>query len=235
MPKVAVPNCGSVGVIKDTGIPNLSMAAWTDARNIRFLDGAALQFLGHGEVYATPAFAPQFIMPMFVAGARYWIYHTATKSYAVTSASGVATHTDITHASARAGVVNQWSGCVFGGIPVFVDGGVTKVPMYWDQNLANNFVDLTAWPASTYCEVIRSFKNLLVTGNITKTATNYPFMIKWSNLAEPGALPTSWDITDDTVEAGEFDIADDQYPIVDLLGLKDSLIVYKTASTYAID
>jgi hypothetical protein len=233
--KVTVPRCGSIGVIKDQGAPDLPLAAWTDAQNIRFLDGSALQFLGHGEVYESPAFAPQFVMPIYVAGVRYWLYHTAAKSYVVTSTGGVATHTDITHASARTGVVNQWSGCVFGGVPVFVDGGVTKVPMYWDQNLANKFVDLTAWPASTYCEVIRSFKNLLVTGNITKTTTNYPFMIKWSNLAVPGSLPTSWDITDATKDAGEFDIAEDQYPIVDLLGLKDSLIVYKSASTYALD
>jgi hypothetical protein len=96
-------------------------------------------------------------------------------------------------------------------------------------------VDLSAWPAATYCEVIRSFKNLLVAANITKTTTNYPFMIKWSNLAVPGSLPTSWDITDATKEAGEFDVADDQYPIIDLLGLKDTLIIYKTASTYALD
>lgn len=235
MPKVSVPRCGSVGVIKDQGIPDLPLSAWTDASNIRFLDGSALQFLGHGEVYLTPSFAPQFVMPVYVAGVRYWLYHTATKSFVVTSSGGTATHTDITHVTPRTGVVNQWSGTVFGGIPVFTDGGVANVPMYWDQNLANKFVNLTAWPASTYCEVIKGFKNLLVAGNITKTTTRYPFMIKWSNLAVPGSLPTSWDETDATKEAGEFDVGDGQDPIIDLLGLKDSLIVYKESSTHAVD
>jgi hypothetical protein len=235
MPKVSVPRCGDIGVIKDQAIPDLPLAAWTDAQNIRFLDGSALQFLGHGAVYGTPPYAPQFLMPIFVAGVRYWLQHSAVHSHVVTSALGVSTYTDITHATPRSGVVNQWSGCVFGGIPVFVDGGTSRVPMYWDQNLANKFVDLPAWTATDRCEVIRSFKNLLVTGNITRSGTNLPFLIKWSNLAEPGALPTSWDKSDATKEAGEFDVADDQYPIVDLLGLKDSLIIYKAASTYAID
>lgn len=235
MAKVQVTACGAVGVVKDIGIPNLPLEAWTDASNIRFLDGSALQFLGHGEVYDSPAYAPQFVMPVYVAGVRYWLYQTATKSFVVTNTGGVAVHTDITHATPRAGVVNQWSGTVFGGIPVFTDGGVSKVPMYWDQDLTHKFVDLTAWPASTYCECIKSFKNLLVAGNITKTTTRYPFMIKWSALAVPGSLPSSWDETDATKEAGEFDVGEGQDPIIDLLGLKDSLIVYKESSTHAVD
>lgn len=233
MSKFPVPNCGSVGVVKDIGIPDLPLAAWTDAQNIRFLDGSALQFLGHGEVYDTPSYAPQFVMPVYVANVRYWLYATATKCFAVTNSGGVAVHTDITHLTPRAGVVNQWSGCVFGGVPVLTNG--IQAPMFWNQNIASKFADLTAWPASTTCKVIRSFKNLLVAANITKGSTNYPFMIKWSSLADPGSLPVTWDIADATREAGEFDIADDQYPIIDVLGLKDSLIVYKESSTYALD
>lgn len=234
MSKVQVRACGSVGIIKDIGIPDLPLAAWTDASNIRFLDGAALQFLGHGSVYNDPSFAPQYVMPIYVAGVRYWLYATATKQFVVTNAGGVATHTDISHVTPRAGVVNQWSGTVFGGIPVLTAGDASTVPMYWDQNLANKFVNLTAWPAATYCKTIRTFKNLLVAANITKGAVNYPFMIKWSSNADPGSLPSTWDITDATKEAGEFDIGDGQDPIIDTLGLKDSLIVYKESSTHAL-
>lgn len=235
MPKAPVPQCGAIGVIKDLGTPDLPLAAWTDAQNIRFLDGSALQFLGHGEVYDSPAYAPQFVMPVYVASVRYWLYATATRCYAVTNTDGVAVHTDLTHATPRSGVVNQWSGTVFGGIPVLTDGGATRVPMYWNQNLAGKFADLPAWPANTYCKVIRSFKNLLVAGNITKGAQNYPFMIKWSALADPGSLPVTWDIADATREAGEFDVGDGQDPLIDLLGLKDSMIVYKESSTHALD
>lgn len=235
MAKIAVDNCGSIGVIKDLGVPGLPVAAWTDAQNIRFLDGSAYQFLGHGEVYDSPAFAPQYLMPINVAGARYWLYFTDSKQFAVSNASGTSTHTDISHVTARTGVVNQWSGTVLGGIPVVTAGDALTKPMYWDQNLANKFVDLTAWPANTYCKVIRAYKNLLIALNITKTTTNYPFMVKWSSLAVPGALPSTWDIADTTQDAGEFDIAEGQDPIIDGLGLKESFIVYKESSTHAID
>lgn len=235
MPRVSVPNCGAIGIIKDMGAQVLPLNAWSDASNIRFLDGAAMQFLGHGTVYDSPSFAPQFVMPVYVAGVRYWLYATATKCFVVTNTDGVAVHTDITHLTARAGVVNQWSGTVFGGIPILNVGDATRVPMYWDQNLANKFVDLPAWPVNTYCKVLRSYKNLLIALNVTKGVINYPFMVKWSALAVPGALPSTWNEADATQDAGEFDIGDGQDPIIDGLGLRESLIVYKESSTHAID
>lgn len=235
MPKISVQNCGSIGVIKDQSAHELPTAAWSDARNIRFLDGAALQFVGHGQVYNTPSFAPQYLMPVNVAGARYWLYATAGKQFVVSNATGATVHTDITHLTARTGVVNRWSGFVFGGIPVLNAGDGTTPPMYWDQNLANKFLDLTAWPASTTCKVLRQYKSLMIAVGIKKGSTDYPFMVKWSSLAVPGALPSTWNEADATQDAGEFDIGEGQDPIIDALGLKDSLIVYKESSTYAID
>ena len=233
--KISVPTCGAIGVIKDIGAAELPLGAWSDARNIRFLDGAALQFLGHGEVYNTPAFAPQYLMPVNVNHARYWLYATAGKQFVVSNATGATVHTDISHVTPRTGTVNNWSGFVFGGIPVLNAGDGVTPPMYWDQNLGNKFVDLTAWPANTTCTVLRQYKNMMVAVGVKKGAVNYPFMVKWSNLAVPGALPSTWNEADTTQDAGEFDIGEGQDPIVDALGLKDSLIVYKESSTYAID
>lgn len=235
MAKISAKNCGSVGIIKDLGTPDLPLTAWTDGSNVRFLDGSAYQFLGHGSVYGTPPFAPQYLMPVSVAGVRHWLFATAAKQYIVTNSAGVSTYTDISHVTPRTGVVNQWSGTVFGGIPILNAGDTLTKPMYWDQNPANKFVDLPAWPANTFCKVIRSYKNLLIALNITKSSVNYPFMVKWSSLAVPGALPSTWNEADTTQDAGEFDIGDGQDPIVDGLGLKESFIVYKESSTHAID
>lgn len=234
MAKIPFLACGSVGVIKDIGAPGLPQTAWTDASNIRFLDGAALQFLGHGSVYNDPAYAPQYVMPANVAGVRYWLYATAEKQFVVTNSGGSAVHTDITHATPRAGIINQWSGTVFGGIPI-LNGDATKPPMFWDQDLAHKFVDLTAWPANTYCQVLRSYKNQLIALNVTKAGVHYPYMVKFSSLAVPGALPSTWNEADATQDAGEFDISDGQDPIVDGLGLKESFIVYKESSTFRLD
>lgn len=234
MPSIKFDKVGAVGVVKDIDAAELPPGAWSDAQNIRFLDGAALQFLGHGQVYLSPPEAPQYLLQANVAGARYWLYATAGKQFAVSNASGSSVHTDITHATPRAGAVNTWSGCVFGGVPV-LNAGDGKSPMYWDQNLAHKFADLPAWPSATSCKVIRQFKNMLIALDITKAGARFPYMVKWSSLAVPGALPSTWNESDATQDAGEFDLAEGQDPIVDGLGLKDSFIVYKESSTWAID
>ena len=70
--------------------------------------------------------------------------------------------------------------------------------------------------------------------NITKTATNYPHMVKWSDAAVPGAIPASWDETSVTGDAGELDIAETSDVIVDGLPLGDAFIIYKERSAYSM-
>jgi hypothetical protein len=235
MPIQPVKAVGAVGVVRDVSQSELPLNAWTDASNIRFLSGSALQFFGHSEVYNSPSVVPQYLLPVAIGSSKYWIYATAAKTYAVTNSGSTAVHTDITHATPRAGVVNQWTGCVFGGIPILNVGDASKVPMYWDMNLANKFVDLTAWPANTYCKSLRPFKNFLIALNVTKSGVNYPHMIKWSHPADPGTLPSTWDPTDATKDAGEQPIAEGDGEIVDGLQLRDSFIVYKDRSAHRLD
>lgn len=232
---VRIPQVGAIGVNRDLSAHELPPNAWTDASNVRFLDGMAYQFYGHGEVYNSPSVAPQHILPCNVAGARYWIYTSAAKTYAVTITAGSAVHTDITHATPRTGVVNQWTSTLLSGIPILNVGDTSKVPMSWDLNTANKFVDLANWPASTYCKSLRAFKNYLVALNVTKGSTNYPYMVKWSHPADPGAVPSSWDQTDATKDAGETDLAEGYDPIIDGLQLRDSFIIYKEASIWRMD
>jgi len=234
MSKVSIPTAGAVGVIRDMPAHELPLPAWSDAKNIRFLDGAALQFGGHGQVYGDPLGAPQFVMQMNVGGSRFWLYATSSKQVAVTNSSGTSTHTDISHATPRAGGINRWSGFVFGGIPV-LNAGDGRPPMYWNQNLAAKFADLPAWPADTSCRVLRQYKNMMIALNVTEGGVNKPVLVMWSSLADPGALPSTWDKADATQDAGRFDIAEGQDPIVDGLGLKDSFIIYKESSTWALD
>lgn len=232
---VRIPAAGAVGVIKDLSAHELPNNAWTDAQNIRFLDGMAYQFYGHGEVYNSPTVAPQHVLPCMIGTARYWIYASATKTHCVTISGGVAVHTDITHATPRAGLVNQWTSASLSGIPIFNTGDTSTVPMTWSLNTANKFVDLANWPASTYCKSLRAFRNYLIALNVTKAGVNYPAMVKWCHPADPGAVPVTWDITDPTKDAGENDLAEGFSPIVDGLTLRDSFMVYTEASIWRMD
>lgn len=235
MALVSVPNCGSVGVIKDLSVHELPIQAWTDCTNIRFLDGYAYQFYGHTEIYNTVPVVPQYVMAVTVVGTPYWVFASAAKQYAVTNTGGAVVYTDISHVTPRTGIVNRWTGTVFGGIPILNTGDTSSVPMYWDQDLTHKFVNLPAWPASTYCKSLRSFGPYLVALGITKPAGSFPYMVKWSSPADPGALPSTWDAADATQDAGENNLADGQDVIVDGLQLREFFMIYKQASNWRMD
>lgn len=237
---VRVPNCGQLGVVQDLSQHEIPINAWTDARNIRFLDGYVNQSLGYGEAYNSPTIIPHHVLPIIIAGVRYWIYASLTKIYCTTITAGAAVHTNLTRQTAGndvdyAATANSWTSTVIGGVPIMNAGNAADVPQFWDLNTANNFAALTNWPAATYCKSLRTYKNSLVALNVTKTATNYPYMVKWSHPAVPGAVPSSWDETDATLDAGEFDLADGYDHIIDGLALGDSLIIYKEASVWRLD
>lgn len=231
---VRIQQVGAIGVVKDLSQHELPDNAWTDARNIRFLDGYAYQFYGHGEVYNSPTYAPQHVMPCNINGARYWIYATAGKTFAATITGGAAVHTDITHLTPRTGVANQWTGTLLSGLPILNAGDGSK-PMAWDLNLANKFIDLANWPANTSCKSLRAFRNYLVALNVTKSGQNYPYMVKWSHPADPGSFPSTWDIADSTKDAGETDLAEGSDPIIDGLQLRDTFMIYKEGSCWRMD
>lgn len=231
---IKVTNCGQTGINRDLSQHDLPITAWTDAKNVRFIDGYAQQFPGYAEVLASPSFTPQHLFPVNIGTGRYWIYATAAKQFAVTNVGGVATHTDITHLAARTGTVNQWTSTLLSGVPI-LNANDGNPPMAWDLNLTHKFVDLSNWQAGYSCKTVRAFKNFLVALNVTKSGTNYPYMVKWSHPADPGGLPSSWDQTDATKLTGEFDIADGYDAIIDGLPLRDSFMIYKENSIWRMD
>ena len=235
MALVKVGQVGAIGVNRDLSAHELPHNAWTDASNVRFLDGYCHQFYGHGQVYGTPSATPQHVLHVTISGARYWIYATAAKTYCTTITGGAVVETDITHATPRTGVVNQWTSTALSGIPILNVGDTSKVPMSWDLNTANKFVDLANWPAGYYCKALRAYKNSLVALNVTIAGTNYPYMVLWSHPADPGAVPASWDTTDATKDAGKLDLAEGGDIIVDGMQLRDSFIIYKERSVWRMD
>ena len=235
MAYIRVTGTGTIGLNRDLSQHELPIQAWTDAQNVRFLDGYANQFLGHGEVYQSPTYEPQHVLPVAVNGGRYWIYATPSKLFAVTNSGGVSTHTDISHTTPRNGVVNAWTSTHLSGIPVLNAGDDLSVPIAWNLDLGSPFSDLSNWPAGTYCRSIRSFKNVLIALNITEGTNRFPYMVWWSHPADPGALPSSWDYADATRRAGRVDIAQGADPIVDGMQLRDSFMIYKENSCWRMD
>ena len=229
---VPVNQVGKYGVNRDLSVTELPAAAWTDAQNIRFLDGSAYQFYGHGEVFAGTVVEPYHVLPVTVSGVKYWIYAGAGKIYRVGAPGGVITHTEITKtATTYTGAKNAWTSTVLGGIPILNNG--VNPPQQW--LLSGLCTDLTAWPASTSCAVMRSFKNMLVALDVTKSGVRYPYMVKVSHPADPGSVPVTWDITDSTKDALEYDISSGYGYIIDGMELRNSCMIYKTDGCFRMD
>ena len=88
------------------------------------------------------------------------------------------------------------------------------------------------WSSTWTAKILAPFKDYLLAFDVTKNGTHYPHMMKWAPLRS-GAIPHSWDSTDDTGR-WEVDIAETPDLMVDALPLGDALIVYKERSMYAV-
>ena len=236
MSMVPVKQVGQFGVNRDLSSSELPVNAWTDCQNIRFLDGSAYQFYGHGEIFAGTPIEPYHVLPVTVAGVRYWLYAGANKLYQVGAPGGVITHTNLTRQTATVDVNysaqrNAWTSAVLGGIPILNNG--VDAPQQW--LLTGKATALSAWPVNTTCASMRTFRNMLVALDVTKAGVRFPYMVKVSHPADPGSVPVTWDITDATKDALEYDISSGYGYIIDGMELRNSFMVYKTDGVFRMD
>lgn len=229
MPIIKVTDA-SKGLNADLTPEELQPGTWSDCRNMRFSNGYAQRFKGTATVFDAPVETPYFIAPYQTSDKRYWISAGLTKVFAD---DGVGARVEITPTGAfSGGVDDRWSGGSLGGLLVLTNG--VNEPMFWTGDTAANLAILTGWNANHRCKVLKPFKNYLVALDITKTTTRYPSMVKWSHAATPGSIPTSWDETDVTKDAGEQDLAETPDKLVDAIPMGDSLIIYKERSCYSM-
>ena len=132
----------------------------------------------------------------------------------------------------------KWTATNLNGIVIATNGYDT--PQYWPLNggvpsLTTPFRELRNWPAtSNKCEVIRSFRTFLVGLNWDRT-NQEPRLVKWSTEAAYGNVPTTWNEADNTLDAGEYQLADTPGEIVDGLPLGDSFLIYKKDAIYIMN
>ena len=233
MPSVDIHDVGAIGIVRDVADHLLPENAWSDGRNVRFDDDKAEKFGGHGAVFGTPTAAPYWLLPVRSPAEFFWIYAGLAKVYVYDGSS----HSDITRSVGgdySATEDDTWNGGLLGGIPILNSGA--DVPQYWPTlSAATRLADLTNWPASTTTKILRPFKNFLVGLDWTESGTRSPHKVRWSTDADPGALPSTWDITDATKNAGETELSDTGAGfLVDQLPLRDINIIYKENSTWGM-
>jgi len=226
MPVVRVHNSGAVGLIKDQPDHELPPEAWSDAENIRFEDGYACKFLGHTAIYDPPTIAPYWLLHQRESAINYWLYAGLAAVY-VTDGT---THKNISKVGGYSATeATGWSGGVLGGIPIL--NNPNDDPQMWnpvDFATPGLLADLSNWPASTTCKIMRVFGNFLIALAPTKSGTEYPHVVKWSQPADPLTVPDSWNEADATKLAGEESLSETGGVIVDCMPLRQDMnVIYK--------
>jgi len=131
----------------------------------------------------------------------------------------------------------KWTATNLNGLIVATNGYDT--PQMWPLSggvpaVGSPFMELRNWPSGTTCQVIRSFRTFLVGLNWDRTNPE-PRLVKWSTEASYGQPPATWSEIDNTLDAGEYQLADTPGDIIDGLPLGDSFLIYKNDSIYIMN
>ena len=230
---VPIANVGQFGVNQDIPSHRLPPNAWTDARGVRFYDNAVWKASGQEAALGTPTVDPYYLYHHLGPSLIFFVYPGLLHVYATDGT----THTQITRGAGTptyGGAADDiWQGTFLGGIEIFNNG--IDIPQAWiNPALGTDLVDLANWPAATTARVIKSYKQYLVALDVTQSGTHFPFLVKWSHVADPGTVPSSWDETSDILDAGEYPLAESGGHIIDGEILQDALLIYKEDQTWAM-
>jgi len=229
---------GAVGLVYDTDSKLIPDNAWSAGRNIRFVDNAVEKSKGESSVYTTPTVDPYWLLPVQTDSSYFWVYPSLTKCY-ITDGT---TNTNITRQTTGADVDYSatadigWNGGIIGGVPI-INNGVDDPQMWAPQDTSTKLVSLTWSSGTTWssesmaARVIRPFKQFLVALDITTSGTRERQELRWSHQADSGAVPSTWDETDTTKDAGQHFLDEGGGSLIDCLPLGNTNIIYKDSQT----
>lgn len=237
MADLEIENLGSIGLNSDLRPYELPPEAWSRVINIRFGKDGAQKMTGHIEVYVGGVTTPYWLFPWdsTIFGFS-WIYAGTNRVGRILGNA----HSDVTRFTTVLGdddysatSVSLWSGTLLGDLPVICYDGNADPPQSW--NAANGrFEDLPNWPALTFTDIMRTVSSHLVALRVDKAGIPNARLVKWSQAADPGTYPSSWDETDPATGAGEVTLAETPGEIVAGELLANSFLIYKTDSVISM-
>lgn len=231
MPIVPVRGLGSVGIITDVPPTDLPLNAWSDGRNVRFNQGRVERspifrtYAKDGLIgFVTTTFNLDklvFIHGLYNQGSFDSMILGMLNGRLYQLANGNLTNVNVGHVDATSS--KPYTSCTLSGCTYI--NRADAVPRVL-LPVGGVFGDLPAWTSTWRCEALRAFGSQLVALNVTKGATNFPLMVKISDVATYGSAPTSWDQTDTTKLSVENTLSQARTQIVDGLALGNDFIVY---------
>ncbi len=126
----------------------------------------------------------------------------------------------------------NWASDNFGKLKVL--SNYNESPVYFDDNTNPKinqlpFNNTQTWSDKSWtAKVIRAHKNFLFALGINENGSEFPYKIRWSDVADTGSIPSTWDDTDPANRAGSNVLLDNSGVLIDALPLRDQLLIYTT-------
>jgi len=232
MPIKLFDNVGAIGVVADTRPEKLADGAWSAGQNVRFDGYVATKVKGSRSVQGSlSASAYSLFAHTTFGGQQFFAYAGLARVFTVNNN----THYELTRVSNTSTVQlyntdanDLWTGGVLGGL-LFMNNGVDIPQVQRTPTASCRLSNLPNWPTTitTRCSCLRAYRNYLVALDVTKGTIRYRQMVKWSASADPLTVPSTWDESDTTADAGETSLSETNGTVIDCLPLRDVNIIYK--------
>lgn len=241
MAVVPVKNLGDGGINKDAAVIGLPPNIFTDARNVRFRNGAIETILGESNLFAMTSLNAEMGIhwPRPDVG-----YNVFANDGVITRVNASGAESNLLNSVSADYTDSVWQADLFGGgyAVIFNNGKSTPLyALYEDPSADAALIPFPGWnyiPGTTItASVVRSFNYSIVAANLTittgSTVVAAPGTIRISTQAPIGGFPTTWEpgLTTDT--ADEFEVST-RSPIVDMRELRGSMMVYSSTSIHAL-
>ena len=233
MPNLSIENVGRFGLHTDKEPFEIPVEAWSRADNIRFDSLGASKIKGHAEVLTGILHAPYWFFPWDSSTGFSWLYAGLTRIGRIVGAG----HSDVTRFTSTLGdddyaasASSIFSGTLLGDLPIWCYDGEVDPPQSFNTG-NSRFEDLPNWQASSFADILTVVDRHVVALRIKRSGIDFnPRMVKWSQAADPGTYPNSWDETDPATGAGEVTLAETQGEIIAVALLGNSTLIYKQDS-----
>ena len=235
-----IKRAGEIGFIdsRDVRPSQMPGQAWSSVQNMRMANGSA---------FVAPTFAQQTdVTDTDVIALDYYngpasqhnILYTNQYIYTLNSA-GVKTQVKDMAGDAGSYPSEIWVTDQFSSIPIATNNRGSPQCQYNNGGVIDEttpFVPFPDWDTGgTYenaqCLGVASYKNFIVAFNIVDVSA-FPNLVAWSDAAEAGLMPASWDYTDPSTLAGRRVVGAADGILLAARVQRDSLILYAERGTY---
>lgn len=230
---------GTAGVNTDASPFDLPATTWSDARNVSFR---------RNQIVRAPVFKKSTSLVSSASPISVLAFGESSGSgldttYVFFSDGGIAsqasdgTLTDVDASGvAKAESLQKITTCVLADV-MYVnreDLGIKRL-----RASDSKFITLENTGTPTWnCKVLRAYQDFLIALNVTKGTDVTTTMVKWSNAALAGQVPSDWDQTQNDANistlAGENILAEMDGPILDGMPLKSDFLIYGRSSVWSM-